>query len=86
MTAAERANPDLINPSRKRRIAAGCGQKVEDVNRLIKQYRSMLDMMKQLRKMNNKGGRGMRGMPGMPGLPGMGGMGGMMPPAGGRRR
>ena len=87
MTAAERANPDLINPSRKRRIAAGCGQKVEDVNRLLKQYRSMQDMMKQLRKMSKKGGRGgfpgmpgLGGMPGMPALPGMGGLGGAKPP------
>ena len=77
MTAAERANPDLINPSRKRRIAAGCGQKVEDVNRLLKQYRSLQDMMKQLRKMNKKGGRGMPNLPGMGGLPGMPGIPGM---------
>ena len=83
MTAEERAKPDLINPARKRRIAAGCGQKVEDVNRLLKQYRSMQDMMKQLRKMNKKGGRGMPNLPGMggmPGLPAMGGMGGAKPP------
>ena len=77
MTAAERAKPDLINPSRKRRIAAGCGQRVEDVNRLLKQYRTMQDMMKQLRRMGKKGGRGR-----MPNLPGMGGLGGMMPPGG----
>ncbi len=77
MTAAERSKPDLINPSRKRRIAAGCGQRVEDVNRLLKQYRTMQDMMKQLRRMNKKGGRGR-----MPNLPGMGGLGGMMPPGG----
>ena len=83
MTAEERAKPDLINPARKRRIAAGCGQKVEDVNRLLKQYRSMQDMMKQLRKMNKKGGRGLPNLPGMggmPGLPAMGGMGGAKPP------
>ena len=90
MTAAERANPDIINPARKRRIAAGCGQKVEDVNRLLKQYRSMQDMMKQLRKMGKKGGRGgfpgMPGMGGMPGMPGLPGMGGAKPPKGGRRR
>ena len=85
MTAAERAKPDLINPSRKRRIAAGCGQKVEDVNRLLKQYRSMQDMMKQLRKMNKKGG-GFRGMPNIPGMGNLPGMGGMMPGMGGRRR
>ena len=82
MTPAERTKPDLINPSRKRRIAAGCGQRVEDVNRLLKQYRQMQDMMKQLKKMTKKGGR----LHGMPNLPGMPGMGGMMPPMGGRRR
>ncbi len=85
MTAAERAKPDIINPARKRRIAAGCGQRVEDVNRLLKQYRSMQDMMKQLRRMSGKKG-GMRGMPGLPGMggmpamPGMPGMGGAKPP------
>ena len=47
MTPAEREKPDLINPSRKRRIAAGSGMKVEDVNRLIKQYDTMRQMMKQ---------------------------------------
>ena len=82
MTPAERAKPDMMNPSRKRRIAAGCGQRVEDVNRLLKQYRTMQDMMKQLKKMSKKGGR----LHGMPNLPGMPGMGGMMPPMGGRRR
>ncbi len=47
MTAKERENPDLINPSRKRRIAAGCGQQVEDVNRLLAQYKQMKKMFKQ---------------------------------------
>ena len=47
MTPAEREKPDLINPSRKRRIAAGCGMQVEDVNRLLKQYRDMQRMFKQ---------------------------------------
>jgi len=60
MTAKERAKPDIINPSRKRRIAAGCGMKVEDVNRLLRQYEDMKKMMKQ---MKNQGKRGMRGMP-----------------------
>ena len=69
MTAAERIRPDIINPSRKRRIAAGCGMKVEDVNRLLKQYEQMRQMMKQMKSMGKKGGRGLR--PGM--LPGMGG-------------
>ena len=83
MTPAERAKPDLMNPSRKRRIAAGCGQRVEDVNRLLKQYRSMQDMMKQLKRMTKKGGHGMAGFPGLGGMPGMGGR---MPGMGGRRR
>lgn len=61
MTGAERAKPDLINPSRKRRIAAGCGMKVEDVNRLIKQYESMRQMMKQMKSLGKKGGPGPRG-------------------------
>ena len=43
MTAEERARPEIINPSRKRRIAAGCGMRVEDVNRLLKQYDSNAD-------------------------------------------
>ena len=78
MTPAERAKPDLINPSRKRRIAAGCGQRVEDVNRLLKQYESMRQMMKQLKRMSKgkKGGKGglRGGFPGMGGMmPGMGG-------------
>lgn len=46
MTAKERENPDIINPSRKRRIATGCGRKVEDVNRLMTQFRQMQKMMK----------------------------------------
>ncbi len=81
MTPAERSKPDIMNPSRKRRIAAGCGQRVEDVNRLLKQYDSMRQMMKQLKKMSKKGGRGMGGYPmgGFPGMPGMGGKGGRFP-------
>ncbi len=81
MTPVERSKPDIMNPSRKRRIAAGCGQRVEDVNRLLKQYDSMRQMMKQLKKMSKKGGRGMGGFPmgGFPGMPGMGGKGGRFP-------
>ncbi len=60
MTAKERAKPDILNASRRRRIAAGCGQTVEDVNRLIKQYEQMKKMFKQ---MNGKGKkRMMRGI------------------------
>ncbi len=47
MTPAERAKPKLINPSRKRRIAAGSGTRVEDVNRLLKQFETMSKLMKQ---------------------------------------
>ena len=64
MTPAEREKPDIINPSRKRRIAAGCGMKVEDVNRLLKQYDGMRQMMKQVKGLG-KGRKGRR-MPRMP--------------------
>ena len=73
MTPAERAKPELINPSRKRRIAAGCGMKVEDVNRLLKQYDSMKQMMKQMKGLGKKGKRGLRGIP--PGMLGGKGFG-----------
>lgn len=53
MTPKEREKPDIINPSRKKRIAAGCGMQVEDVNRLLSQYRQMQKLFKQ---MNGKGG------------------------------
>lgn len=53
MTPKERKNPDIINPSRKKRIAAGCGQQVEDVNRLLSQYKQMKKLFKQ---MNPNGG------------------------------
>ena len=46
MTPQERRNPDILKASRKKRIAAGSGAKVEDVNRLLKQHRTMADMMK----------------------------------------
>lgn len=48
MTKKERAKPDIINPQRKRRIAAGSGTKVEDVNRLLKQFEQMRKMMKKM--------------------------------------
>ena len=54
MTYKERSNPDIINPSRKRRIAAGCGMQVEDVNKLLKQYR---DMQKLFKQFNSKSAR-----------------------------
>ena len=48
MTEKERRNPDIINPSRKKRIALGCGQSIEDVNRLLSQFRQMQKMFKQM--------------------------------------
>ena len=54
MTKAERAKPAMIDPKRKRRIAAGSGTRVEDVNRLLKQFEQMSKLMKQLKK-NPKG-------------------------------
>lgn len=54
MTKAERAKPSIINPSRKRRIAAGSGTKVEEVNRLLKQFDQMQQMMKKFTGGNNK--------------------------------
>ncbi len=76
MTPQERAKPDIINPSRKRRIAAGCGMQVEDVNKLLSQYRQMQKMFKQLNgKSSKKMMKRMRNMPGM--MNGMNGMGGM---------
>ncbi|MBU2709667.1 signal recognition particle protein [Zooshikella harenae] len=79
MTPAERRNPDLINGSRKRRIASGSGTQIQDVNRLLKQHKQMQKMMK---KVSGKGGmtKLMRGLSSMKG--GMGGGG--MPPGGGR--
>ena len=72
MTPKERANPDIINPSRKRRIAAGCGMQVEDVNRLLSQYRQMQKMFKQMSgKGSKKKMRRMQGMMGGGGFPGM---------------
>lgn len=71
MTPYERENPTCLNSSRKRRIAAGCGQKVEDINRLLKQFDQMQTLMKQ---MNGKGKRKNKmfgKMGGFPGLPGM---------------
>jgi signal recognition particle subunit SRP54 len=55
MTEKERTNPDIINPSRKKRIAAGSGQSIEEVNRLLAQFRQMQKMFKQMG--GKKGGK-----------------------------
>lgn len=65
MTNQERAKPSIINPSRKKRIAKGSGTKVEDVNRLIKQFEQMNQLMKQFgknNKMNKKAKKRLAGM------------------------
>jgi len=55
MTRAERKNVNLLNASRRRRIAVGSGTTVADVNRLLKQYQEMTSMMKKMRKLGKKG-------------------------------
>lgn len=69
MTPQERSNPEVLNISRKKRIAMGCGQTIDDINRFIKQFDQMRKMMHKLSK--------------SPGMAGM--MGGQMPKKGGRR-
>jgi signal recognition particle subunit SRP54 len=69
MTPAERRDPDIIRGSRKRRIAAGSGTQVQDVNRLLKQFEQASRMMKQFGKGNL--GRVLQGLKGkLPGIPG----------------
>jgi signal recognition particle subunit SRP54 len=70
MTPSERANPDLLKHSRKKRIAAGSGTNAEEINKLLKMHRTMADMMKSM-------GSGKRGP--MAGLASMFGLGGGMP-------
>ena len=81
MTPEERSNPSLLNPSRKRRIAAGSGRSVEEVNRLIKQLEQMQKMFKQIKSKGKSTKKKKRKMlPGLGGMP-MGGMpNGGMPP------
>ena len=73
MTPQERRRPELIKASRKRRIAAGSGVQVQDVNRMLKEFEQMQSMMKKMKggglmKMMKRMG-GMKGMGGMPGMP-----------------
>ena len=73
MTPRERTHPDVIKATRKRRIAAGAGVQVQEVNRLLNEFAQMQDMMKKMRgggmmKMMKKLG-GMKGMGGFPGMP-----------------
>ena len=65
MTPKERDNPSIINFSRKKRIAAGCGLSVEQVNKLLKQFEAMQKMTKQLTSMARSKGKKRRGFPGL---------------------
>ena len=62
MTPMERSNPDIIDPSRRKRIAKGCGKDVNEVNAFMKQFEQMKQMMSQMNKFKGMGA----GMPGMP--------------------
>ncbi|GAA4039955.1 signal recognition particle protein [Parerythrobacter jejuensis] len=91
MTPKERANPALMNAKRKKRVAAGSGTTVQEINKVMKMHQEMSRAMKQIKKMGGLkglasmfgGGGGMPGLPGgmggggaPPGLPGLGGSGG----------
>ena len=86
MTREERRNPKILNASRRKRIAAGSGTQVQDVNRVLKQHQDMARMMKQVGKMGGKGGlAGLFGGGGAMPTPPQGGslgggMGGGLPP------
>jgi signal recognition particle subunit SRP54 len=69
MTPAERKNPEVINGSRRQRIARGSGTTVQDVNRLLKQYAQLRKMMRQFKGMQGKIGK-LRNLPGFPTLRG----------------
>ncbi|MBM3506616.1 MAG: signal recognition particle protein [Alphaproteobacteria bacterium] len=82
MTAEERRKVQILNARRRQRIASGSGTKVADVNKLLKQHRTMADMFKKVGKLGKKGMARM--LAGMGGPGGMGGMGGGLPPGFGR--
>jgi len=80
MTARERRQPDIIRASRKKRIAAGAGASVQEVNKLLKQFDDMTTMMKRMNKLGEKGlmRQGLGAL--MPKMPqGFGGGGGRRP-------
>ncbi|MDR7101338.1 signal recognition particle protein [Croceicoccus sp. BE223] len=85
MTPKERAHPELLNAKRKKRVAAGSGTQVQDVNKVLKMHQEMAKAMKQIKKMG--GLKGLGALFGKGGLdaamPGLGGMGGGMPGLGG---
>jgi signal recognition particle subunit SRP54 len=65
MTPSERSRPEIINGSRRQRIARGSGTSVQDVNRLLKQFAQLRKMMKQFKGMEGKLGK-LKGLPGFP--------------------
>lgn len=76
MTPEERSNPDLINTSRKKRIAKGCGLDLAEINAYIKQFEQMRMMMKGMSDMKNMFGKFGGGMPDMSKMGNLGGLGG----------
>jgi signal recognition particle subunit SRP54 len=80
MTKKERRSPDIIDGKRRKRIAAGSGTQVQDVNKLLKMHRQMADMMKQMGKLGEKGM--MRGGLGALFGGGAGALTGSLPPQG----
>ena len=82
MTADERRNDKIINGSRRKRIAAGSGTSVEEVNRLLKQFNEMKKVLQMLGQGGLAGLKGMKGMPKLPAMPGGGGF----PAPGGKKR
>ena len=65
MTPEERRNPTMLNGSRKKRIARGSGTRVQDVNRLVKQFEESRKLMKQFTDMGRKGKKGKKGKKGL---------------------
>ncbi|UVI38672.1 signal recognition particle protein [Qipengyuania spongiae] len=89
MTAKERRNPALLNAKRKKRVAAGSGTQVQDVNKLLKMHQEMSRAMKQIKKMGGLKGLGALfggegGMGGAGGAGGLGGLPGLGGPEGGK--
>src|SRR5690606_9835421 len=76
MTKAERANPDLLKHSRKKRIAAGSGTDAAQINKLLKMHRQMADMMKAMGGKGKGGGMMRAAMGGLASKMGLGGLGG----------
>jgi signal recognition particle subunit SRP54 len=86
MTAEERRNDKIINGSRRKRIAAGSGTSVEEVNRLLKQFTEMKKVLHMIGQGGLPGMKGMKGMPKIPQMPQGGRSGGFAAPGGKKRK